>query len=49
MEQFYLKLALVLLAALGLFFLMTDSVKMFGSSKLKAVRIRRDKGNNSGS
>jgi hypothetical protein len=40
MEQLYLKMALVLLAALGLFFLMTDSIKMFGSGKLKTVKLK---------
>jgi hypothetical protein len=48
MEHLYLKIALVLIAALGMFFLMSDSVKMFGSGKLKSVSFKSSKGNNAG-
>ncbi|MBE2190111.1 MAG: hypothetical protein KGZ71_10765 [Desulfobulbaceae bacterium] len=46
MEQLYLKIALVLLAILGMFFLMSDSVKLLGSDKLKTVRLKNSEDNN---
>lgn len=38
MEMLYMRLALVLIAAIGVLFLMLDSNKLFGSEKLNPVR-----------
>ncbi len=42
MEMLYMRLALVLIAAIGVIFLMLDSNKLFGSEKLKPARYKSE-------